>query len=142
MLKRCRDPKCKSWEDYGGRGIQVKFDNFEDFYFEIGPKPSPDFSIDRINVNGNYESGNVRWATQLEQARNKRNSKAPKEPKESKQPTCSICGKQFYRWAKWQIFCSKACDKRAQKVGVRRSQVAGPITLRKENAFLEKTAII
>lgn len=46
--------------------------NFKAFYEYIGPKPGPTYSLDRINTNGNYEPGNVRWATKKEQANNQR----------------------------------------------------------------------
>jgi hypothetical protein len=75
MRERCCNPLDKSYADYGGRGIRVCaewMDSFEAFFAHIGPKPSPAHSIDRINVNGNYEPGNVRWATAIEQAANKR----------------------------------------------------------------------
>lgn len=74
MLSRCNNPKSTSYEYYGGRGIRVCnrwADSFEAFYADMGPKPSPDHSIDRRNVNRNYEPGNCRWATPTEQARNK-----------------------------------------------------------------------
>jgi regulator of sirC expression with transglutaminase-like and TPR domain len=46
--------------------------SFEAFLAYIGPRPSPQHSVDRINVNGHYEPGNVRWATHSEQAKNRR----------------------------------------------------------------------
>lgn len=60
---------------YGGRGVQFKFKSFEEFYEDIGPRPSKDHSLDRIDVCGNYEVGNVRWATRQQQARNKRTTR-------------------------------------------------------------------
>jgi|SRR5579859_591152 len=69
---RCTEPKCISWENYGGRGIQFRFASFEEFLAELGPKPGPEHSLDRIDNDGNYEVGNVRWATPLEQVHNRR----------------------------------------------------------------------
>jgi len=63
------------WKYYGARGIKVSDEwvhNFENFYQHVGPKPSPDHSLDRINNDGNYEPGNVRWATPAVQANNSR----------------------------------------------------------------------
>lgn len=75
MKYRCYNPKSKAYECYGGRGIIVcdKWKNdFLAFFNDIGKKPSPEYSIDRINVDGNYEPGNVRWATSKQQANNRR----------------------------------------------------------------------
>lgn len=66
---------------YSGRGITVCQrwkDSFADFLADVGPRPSRDYSIDRIDVDGNYEPGNVRWATRSEQAFNTRRSKSYK----------------------------------------------------------------
>lgn len=74
-LNRCRNSKLKSWEHYGGRGISVCPEweaSFQAFFDHVGNRPSPVHSLDRINVDGNYEPGNVRWATRVEQARNTR----------------------------------------------------------------------
>jgi hypothetical protein len=57
---------------YGGRGIQFRFNSFEEFLTEIGKRPSSLHSIDRIDNDGHYEKGNVRWATTKEQAANRR----------------------------------------------------------------------
>src|SRR5215207_10373468 len=79
MRRRCSNPNVSSFKHYGGRGITVCpswNESFEAFYADVGPRPSPDHSLDRWpDVNGNYEPGNVRWATRIEQVRNKRNNR-------------------------------------------------------------------
>lgn len=75
MKNRCLNPTNKKYADYGGRGITVceRWSNsFEVFLADVGPKPSPSHSLDRIDPNGNYEPTNVRWATVHEQMVNKR----------------------------------------------------------------------
>jgi hypothetical protein len=71
-MNRCSNPKIKNYAEYGGRGIKFLFTSFEQFLAEVGPKPSPRHSIDRINNDGNYEPGNIRWATRQEQIANRR----------------------------------------------------------------------
>lgn len=76
MLVRCRNKNNHAYPRYGGRGIKVckRWESFENFYADVGAKPSPKHSLDRIDNNGNYEPSNCRWATMLEQGRNKRNN--------------------------------------------------------------------
>ena len=74
MKTRCYNPKYKQWKDYGGRGIKVCkewLESFEQFYIDMGPRPFGK-TLDRIDVNGNYEPSNCRWATSTEQNQNKR----------------------------------------------------------------------
>ena len=69
---RCTNPTNKNYPEYGGRGILFNFNNFIEFYNEVGEKPGPEYSIDRIDNEGNYEPGNVRWATPTQQLQNRR----------------------------------------------------------------------
>jgi hypothetical protein len=69
---RCNNQKCKSWKNYGGRGIEFRFNSFKEWSEELGPKPSPNLSVDRIDNDGHYERGNLRWATPEQQAANRR----------------------------------------------------------------------
>lgn len=74
MNSRCNNPKHNGYELYGGRGIKVcdRWSDVSLFLQDMGSRPSKSHSIDRIDVNGNYEPDNCRWATLSEQSRNKR----------------------------------------------------------------------
>ncbi len=73
MHVRCYNPNNKRWHRYGGRGIKVceRWNVFENFVADVPPRPSKQHSLDRYpNKDGNYEPGNVRWATRREQGNN------------------------------------------------------------------------
>lgn len=86
MLQRCYNPKAVSYPNYGGRGLTVcdrwrigenGKSAFECFVADMGPKPTPEHSIDRWPDNdGNYDPSNCRWATRLEQSSNQRPRKS------------------------------------------------------------------
>lgn len=77
MISRCTNPASRAFADYGGRGIKVsgRWLSFDAFLADMGPRPGAGYSLDRIDPNGHYEPGNVRWATRYEQAQNKRLSR-------------------------------------------------------------------
>lgn len=76
MLARCRNQNHPSYKDYGGRGITVceRWHTFENFFADMGERPSPDLMIERIDNNGNYEPSNCTWTTLYKQLMNRRNT--------------------------------------------------------------------
>ena len=75
MIHRCTNSNNRAFKNYGGRGITVCDDwrhDFMAFYNHVGKRPSPKHSIDRIDNDGNYEPGNVRWTTEQKQHNNTR----------------------------------------------------------------------
>lgn len=73
MLQRCNNPRRPEYPRYGGRGIKVceRWHIFDNFLSDMGPKPSADLSIERINNDKGYEPGNCCWATAYTQTRNR-----------------------------------------------------------------------
>lgn len=79
LRSRCYDKNNKRYDSYGGRGITVCDrwrDSFENFLADMGPKPTEKHSIDRIDVDGNYEPSNCRWATATIQGINQRKKRS------------------------------------------------------------------
>lgn len=81
MKSRIKNKNRKDFIHYGGRGIKICFEwelSFENFLKDMGPRPSQKHSLDRIDVNGNYEPDNCRWATTQQQVENRREENRPK----------------------------------------------------------------
>jgi hypothetical protein len=77
MKQRCSNPNDEHYPNYGGRGIRVCnrwLNSFEAFLEDMGKRPGPEYSIERMDVNGNYGPDNCKWATVEEQCSNKRNN--------------------------------------------------------------------
>jgi hypothetical protein len=78
MKQRCYNPNATEYEYYGGKGIKIEdylLHSFENFLNYIGPKPGLEYTLERINNDGDYKRGNIKWATKLEQRHNQSNVK-------------------------------------------------------------------
>jgi hypothetical protein len=78
MIDRCENPNYSQYADWGGRGIKVCAEwrhNFPAFLAHIGPRPGPNYTIDRTNNDLDYQPGNVQWKTRTDQNRNKRSNR-------------------------------------------------------------------
>ena len=81
ITKRCKNSRCKGYRAYGGRGIQMcarwrepNGQGFLNFLEDMGPRPGPEYTVERKNNNGDYCPENCEWADKTQQARNKRNN--------------------------------------------------------------------
>lgn len=84
--RRCHNPRSQMYPHYGARGIEMCQewrDSFEAFYQYVGPRPTNWHSLERIDNDGNYEPGNVRWATKSEQSINQRRKTYPTDDMKS-----------------------------------------------------------
>ncbi len=86
MKGRCLNSKNKKYKNYGGRGIGIckRWLKFENFFEDMGKKPSAEYSIGRIDNDGDYKPSNCRWETPFQQSNNKTNSIIIKFKEESK----------------------------------------------------------
>lgn len=78
MMQRCYNPRCKDFKNYGGRGIKVcdRWHDFVNFLADMGLRPAAGYSIERVNVDKDYEPSNCIWLPMSEQSKNRRNSKS------------------------------------------------------------------
>ena len=108
---RCENPNNISYNNYWAIGVKFMFNSFQEFYEEIGDAPWKSYSIDRIDVNWNYQKWNVRWATNIQQANNKRNMKfiSYKWKNYTLTTWCRLLGLNYrttyYRIRKWWEVC-------------------------------------
>lgn len=78
IIQRCVNPNSKMFRLYGARGIRICdrwHKSFTAFWEDMGPRPGPEYSIERVNNDGNYEPGNCIWADNATQSRNRRNNR-------------------------------------------------------------------
>lgn len=141
MKARCFNRKNTAYKDYGGRGIIVcpdwlgpeGFDRFEKWAFENGYEPETGVSLDRIDVNGNYEPDNCRFASRFVQAVNQRPRSAKRKPVK----TYSIDGedKTLRQWCREYHISVEAVQYRISKLGMSMEDAIKTPKTRKGNAF-------
>lgn len=110
MIKRCEDPKCDQYSDYGGRGIKVcdKWrHSFPDYLKDVGELPFEGAEVDRIDNNRGYEPGNVKWSTDLEQNNNSR---------KCRKITLNGETLSFTQWARKLEYCNASLQYRLENM--------------------------
>jgi hypothetical protein len=77
MRQRCNNPRHKQYPEYGGRGIRVcaRWEVFENFATDMGPRPPGDYSVERVDNDGDYEPQNCVWGTRVQQNNNSRHNR-------------------------------------------------------------------
>jgi hypothetical protein len=122
MIKRCIDRNSPAFENYGGRGIYVCEEwrnSFKRFLSDMGNRPSAEHSVDRRDNDGPYAPWNCRWATRIEQARNRRQRKPMRRPSIKTTGTCGNCGAVFVEFPyRQRMYCSRHCARVKQVHGV------------------------
>ncbi len=125
MKQRCGNPRNAKYARYGGRGIRVCerwASSFEDFIADMGPRPSGEHSIDRVDNDGNYEPGNCRWATRTEQGHNRHTSFQVRGLSQTIEFTCAVCGCKATRKRKY-VSSSSTCSRKC--AGVKAGRASG-----------------
>lgn len=116
MKQRCTNPSLKCFHNYGGRGITVckRWQGqmgFIHFLEDLGPRPEGDYTLERINNNGNYEPDNCRWANRHDQLMNRRKGDGVYRIHEK---TCAVCEIKFKGYFK-NLYCSRSCQQDAYR---------------------------
>lgn len=112
LRERCRNPNNPKFKYYGGRGITFveRWDSFENFVADMGHAP-PKHSLDRIDVNGNYEPSNCRWVTQQTQVRNRTNTvKVTYKGKEVPLAHVAETEQVDYQRLYWQVYKGRTIE--------------------------------
>ena len=118
MIQRCYNSKCNVYKWYGARGIRVcrRWRVFKNFIADMGPRPSDEHQLDRVDSNGNYEPSNCRWVTMLAQKRNTR---------------------KCMRWhIKGHVY--ESCWQAAETLGVNHSTIRNWVLLGKHGSYAER----
>lgn len=119
MKQRCCNPKRRDYAYYGARGITVceRWQTFDNFLADMGLRPTIKYSLDRIDHEGNYEPTNCRWATKLEQNRNKRGVYTPEEDQKIREAVA--LGLNFRQMAEYVGKPRSSVEARTYRIGLK-----------------------